>query len=145
MKTKKVAFYVRKTKWTPEAPKEPTNLFERGWVANSIWLAALREWERTRKQRWYWEPIYEGTWGAKYQRTRWQSIGEYRVGTSYRKNPEHRPKERDENRERWRKSRKDWRHHNGWRRHCDCCGCVGWEVYNRGGDRARIRDAPATQ
>jgi len=44
-----------------------------------------------------------------------QSRGEYRQGTSYRRNPEHQKKEASDevaNKTIWRDSRKDWRHHH---------------------------------
>jgi hypothetical protein len=133
-KKKVIVFYVRRWGWTPERPVQPTNVFAWDWH----W-EAVREWEKTRKKDYYWDPVYKDSLAAAHLRTGYQRLGDYRVGTSYRRNPEHKPKERDENREVWRKSRKDWRHHHrGWRRRCDCSACCGWIVANRGADLSRM-------
>ena len=72
----------------------------------------------------------------------WTNVGKYRVGTSYRRNVEHLPKEKiDENKMLWKRSRQDWRHRRGSRRGCSGCAyCVPPESWNRGGFRAKIRD-----
>lgn len=71
--------------------------------------------ERRTERRY--SPVYrfDGTW-------RWlfQPFGEYRQGTSYRRNPEHQKKETSDeaiNKTIWRNSKKDWRHDcHSWKR-----------------------------
>ena len=97
-----------------------------------------------KRDLWFREPIYEEKeysvpiYRFDWRWRDWQSLGAYRAGTSYRRNPDHLPKAPQDNT--WRRSRKDWRHGEGWRGCSGCPACVRWEVYNRGAERARNRD-----
>lgn len=65
------------------------------------------------------EPVYRfDPWYRDRQR-----VGEFRVGTSYRRNVLHTKHKADSNRQLWRRSRKDWRHGNGRGWHCTCERC----------------------
>jgi len=66
-----------------------------------------------------------------------QPVGKFRIGTSYRRNPNHLQKERDANKALWVHSLRDWRHTRGYRFGCSgCSACVRWEVLRRSAYRA---------
>jgi hypothetical protein len=89
------------------------------------------------RERWYYkEPVFKRVLVQVpvYRFDSWyrtaQRIGEFRVGTSYRRNVLHTARVADDatsiacsNRQLWRRSRQDWRHGNGRTWHCTCERC----------------------
>lgn len=68
-----------------------------------------------RREKWF-HPVYRFD---SYWCWTVQPYGEYRQGTSYRRNPEHQKKETSDetaNKTIWRNSKKDWRHGYTWKR-----------------------------